>query len=42
MELLEGEEIERRQRDTNEEIIGPLEEELKVEELRKAIKRLKV
>jgi len=42
MKLLEGEEMEGRQRDMNEEVIGPLEEELKVEELRRTIKRLKV
>jgi len=41
MKLLEGEEMEGRQRDMNE-VIGPLEEKLKVEEFRRVIKRLKV
>jgi len=42
MELLEGEEMEGRQRNMNEKVRDPMEEELKVEEFRRAIKRLKV
>jgi len=34
--------MEGRQRDTNEEVRGPMEEELKMEEFRRAIKSLKV